>query len=133
MLPESFYQLAVYTSAACVLVSLLLLLAWWLGGKRPASAKGLPYESGVIPSGTARLPWPVHFYLVAVFFIIFDVEAAFIFAWAVAWDVLGIEGVIQISLFIIILAAGLTWVWLKGGLEWGPAAARGTGCDRMPE
>jgi NADH-quinone oxidoreductase subunit A len=58
---------------------------------------------------------------VAIFFIVFDVEAAFIFTWAVVWDLLGIMGVIQITVFIVILAAGLVWLWLKGGLEWGPS------------
>jgi NADH-quinone oxidoreductase subunit A len=99
----------------------LLLAAWWLGAQRNSTAKSLPYESGVIPSGSARLAWPVPFYLVAIFFIIFDVEAAFIFTWAVAWDLLGLSGLIQITVFILILAAGLIWVWLKGGLDWGPS------------
>ncbi|MDD2542480.1 MAG: NADH-quinone oxidoreductase subunit A, partial [Desulfuromonadaceae bacterium] len=61
------------------------------------------------------------FYLVAIFFIVFDVEAAFIFTWAVAWDLLGIVGLVQITVFITILFAGLAWLWLKGGLDWGPS------------
>jgi NADH-quinone oxidoreductase subunit A len=87
-------------------------------------AKSLPYESGVIPSGNARLAWPVPFYLVAIFFIVFDVETAFIFAWAAVWDQLGVVGLVQITVFIVILAAGLVWLWLKGGLDWGPSAQR---------
>ena len=120
MLPEAFYQILIYTVITISLIGVLLLAAWWLGAKRKSLTKGLPYESGIVPSGSARLAWPVPFYLVAIFFIVFDVEAAFVFTWAVAWDVLGVDGVIQITVFIVILAAGLLWLWLKGGLNWGP-------------
>jgi NADH-quinone oxidoreductase subunit A len=120
MLPDSFYQILIYTFVTTALIGVLLLAAWWLGAKRTSPKKGSAYESGIIPSASARLAWPVPFYLVAIFFIIFDVEAAFVFTWAVAWDVLGLAGVIQISVFIVILAVGLIWLWLKGGLDWGP-------------
>lgn len=118
---SAFYNIAIYTGVTVLLIGVLMVAAWWLGAKRSSSTKGMAYESGVIPSGTARLAWPVPFYLVAIFFIIFDVEAAFIFTWAVAWDLLGFAGVVQISVFIVILAAGLVWLWLKGGLDWGPS------------
>jgi NADH-quinone oxidoreductase subunit A len=121
MLSAPFYQILVYTIITIMLIGVLLLAAWWLGAKRSSAGKKMPYESGVAPSGSARLAWPVPFYLVAIFFIVFDVEAAFVFTWAVAWDLLGIVGVIQITVFIIILAAGLIWLWLKGGLDWGPS------------
>ena len=124
MLPDAFYQILIYMVITIALICVLLLAAWWLGAKRSSLTKGIPYESGIIPSGSARLAWPVPFYLVAIFFIVFDVEAAFVFTWAVAWDVLGIMGVIQITVFIVILAAGLIWLWLKGGLEWGPSVSR---------
>jgi NADH-quinone oxidoreductase subunit A len=124
MIHPSFYHLLIYTVIAVTLIGGLLLAAWWLGDKRLSARKGGPYESGVQPSGSARLAWPVPFYLVAIFFIIFDVEAAFIFAWAVAWEPLGLSGLVQITVFIVILAAGLIWLWLKGGLDWGPSASR---------
>jgi len=124
MLPDAFYEILVYTAVTAVLIGVLLLAAWWLGAKRTSFTKGSAYESGIIPSASARLAWPVPFYLVAIFFIIFDVEAAFLFTWAVAWDVLGLMGVIQISVFIIILAVGLLWLWIKGGLNWGPSNDR---------
>ena len=124
MIPNAFFQLIVYTIIAVTLIGVLLIAAWWLGAKRTSLRKGIPYESGVDPSGTARLAWPVPFYLVAIFFIIFDVEAAFIFAWAVTWESLGMFGLIQITVFIVILAAGLVWLWLKGGLDWGPSVLR---------
>lgn len=125
MIAPSFYHLVVYTLATVALIGVLLLAAWWLGAKRTSPAKQMPYESGVAPSGSARLAWPVPFYLVAIFFIVFDVEAAFIFAWAVVWDELGIAGLVQITVFIAILFAGLAWLWLKGGLDWGPSRESG--------
>jgi NADH-quinone oxidoreductase subunit A len=124
MIPSSFYHMLIYTVIAVSLIGVLLLAAWWLGAKLVSREKQSPYESGVVPEGNARLAWPVPFYLVAIFFIIFDVEAAFIFAWAVAWEYLGLAGLVQITVFIVILAAGLAWLWLKGGLDWGPSAQR---------
>ncbi|MGD8344423.1 MAG: NADH-quinone oxidoreductase subunit A, partial [Desulfobacterales bacterium] len=73
-----------------------------------------------IPTGDARLHYPVPFYLVAIFFLIFDVEGAFIFAWAIAHGKLGWAGWLQISFFIVLLLLGLFYVWRKGGLDWGP-------------
>ena len=114
------FPLAVYSAVAVILISLLLLAAWWLGtGSRPAG-KGVAYESGVLPSGSARLAYPVPFYLVAIFFIVFDVESVFIFTWAVAWNKLGLPGLIHITFFIVVLLLGLAWLWIKGGLDWGP-------------
>lgn len=124
MIHSSFYHLLLYTVIAVALIGSLLLAAWWLGAKRMSVAKQNPYESGVVPDGSARFAWPVPFYLVAIFFIVFDVEAAFIFAWAVAWEPLGLTGLVQITVFITILAAGLAWLWLKGGLDWGPSRER---------
>jgi NADH-quinone oxidoreductase subunit A len=116
--------LIAYTAVAVLLIGVLLLAAWWLGARRRSDVKGEAYESGVSPTGTARLAYPVPFYLIAIFFIVFDVEAVFIFAWAVVWDDLGLPGLIHISFFIIVLLLGLIWLWLKGGLDWGPSRAQ---------
>jgi len=101
-----------------VLIILLLFLASWLGERKDSPEKKRPYECGIIPTGTARLSYPVPFYLVAVLFLIFDVEAAFIFAWAVAFRDLGWAGWLQISFFMILLLVGLLYIWKKQGLEW---------------
>jgi NADH-quinone oxidoreductase subunit A len=124
-IPGDFLALLLYTAVAVLLIGLLLLAAWWLGAKTRSANKGMAYESGVIPTGSARLAYPVPFYLVAIFFIVFDVEAAFIFTWAVAWDLLGLAGMIHITFFIVVLLLGLVWLWLKGGLEWGPSREQG--------
>lgn len=121
---ESLLTLGIYTSMAVLLIGMLLLLARFLGHRTKSDIKGQPYESAVIPTGQARLREPVPFYLVAIFFIIFDVEAVFIASWAVAYDLLGWAGFWQISFFIFILFLGLVYLWKMGGLEWGSSSAR---------
>ena len=120
------YPFIAYTIVAVAIVLGLLVAAWWLGAKSSNSNKGLPYESGVIPTGSARLPLQVPFYLVAIVFIVFDVETAFIFIWALVWDRLGMAGLLHITFFILALLFGLSWLWLKGGLDWGPSRAERT-------
>jgi NADH-quinone oxidoreductase subunit A len=107
-----------YGGMVTALIALLLFLAYWLGEKKPTAEKNRPYECGIIPTGPARLSLPVPFYLVAVFFLIFDVEAVFIFTWAVAFQELGWPGWLAISFFILLLLAGLYYIWKKQGLEW---------------
>ena len=114
------FSLFVYAAAVFGLIGVLLFISAWLGEKRPTPEKRLPYESGIVPTGSARLRYPVPFYLVAIFFLIFDVEGAFIFSWAVAAEDLGWAGWLQMVFFISVLLAGLVYVWKKGGLEWGP-------------
>ncbi|MGW8188219.1 MAG: NADH-quinone oxidoreductase subunit A, partial [Desulfobacterales bacterium] len=80
------FSLIVYFLVVAVLIGVLLFLSAWIGEKKPGVEKSRAYESGIIPTGTARLRYPVPFYLVAIFFLIFDVEGAYIFAWAVAWE-----------------------------------------------
>lgn len=116
-------SLLIYTALVLGLMALLLVLTGWLGEKKPSPEKARPFECGVIPSGSARLPYPVPFYLVAAFFLIFDVEAAFIFSWAIAFDRLGFAGWLQITFFIFVLLLSLVYLWIKGGLDWGPGAS----------
>jgi NADH-quinone oxidoreductase subunit A len=113
-------SLVVFGLIIIALVALLLFIASWLGEKTSNSEKLKPYESGIIPTGSARLWYPVPFYLVAIFFLIFDVEGAYIFSWAIAWEQMGWSGWLQISFFIVVLILGLAYIWKKGGLEWGP-------------
>ncbi len=119
-----FYALIVYTVVTVLLIGGMLVVAWWFGNGTTSRNKQMAYESGVIPTGSARLRLYVPFYLLAIFFIVFDVESAFIFTWAVVWDQLGISGLIHITFFIVALLLGLLWIWLKGGLEWGPSKMR---------
>jgi NADH-quinone oxidoreductase subunit A len=118
------FSLIVYTVAVLIITAVLLFVSSWLGEKKPGTEKLRPYESGVIPTGTARLRFPVPFYLVAIFFLIFDVEGAFIFSWAVAVRPLGWTGFLEITFFIVVLILGLFYVWKKGGLDWRPRRTR---------
>lgn len=118
------YPFIIYTVLTVIIVTGLLMAAAFLGGGAANPNKSLPYESGIIPTGSARIATPVPFYLVAIFFIVFDVETAFIFTWAAAWKELGFPGLLHITFFIFALLAGLVWIWLKGGLEWGPSRDR---------
>ncbi|NNL75930.1 MAG: NADH-quinone oxidoreductase subunit A [Desulfobacterales bacterium] len=118
------FSLVFYAIMIMALIALLLIIASWLGEKKPNTEKLRPYESGIIPTGSARLRYPVPFYLVAIFFLLFDVEGAYIFAWAIAWEKLGWTGWLQISFFIVVLILGLVYVWKKGGLEWGPTRTK---------
>ena len=117
--------LAIYAFMMLVLMGVILFLSSWLGEKKSNPEKERPYECGIIPTGPARLYDPVPFYLVAIFFLIFDVEAIYIFAWAVAFDPLGWIGWLRISFFIIVLLLSLFYIWKKRGLEWGPRSKIG--------
>jgi NADH-quinone oxidoreductase subunit A len=112
------FSLALYTGAVLVLIGVLLFLTAWLGEKKETVEKQRPYECGIIPTGSAWFRYPVPFYLVATFFLIFDLEAVFIFAWAVAFDELGWTGWVSITFFIIVLLVSLFYIWKKGGLDW---------------
>ena len=120
---EGILTLAVYVLIATVIIGVLLFLAWFLGQKTRNPLKNSAYESGVIPTGGSRLVDPVPFYLVAIFFIVFDLEVVFVLAWAVAYDLLGWAGFAQMTFFIGILFLGLVYLWRVGALDWGPPAA----------
>jgi NADH-quinone oxidoreductase subunit A len=117
--PEAVLTLGLYALIATGLIGLLMLLARYLGQRTSSEVKDQPYESAVLPSGDSRLKQPVPFYLVAIFFIVFDLEAVFVVSWAVAYDLLGWAGFWQISFFIVILFLGLVYLWKMGGLDWG--------------
>jgi len=114
------FSLVIYTVVVLGLTLILLFLSRWLGQHLPNDEKQRVYESGIIPTGPARLRYPVPFFMVAIFFLIFDVEGAYIFSWAAAGRPLGWTGWLQIQFFIGVLIAGLVYIWVKGGLEWGP-------------
>ena len=119
-----FLSLIIYALLVFILVTVLLFLSGWLGEKKREPEKLNPFESGILPTGAARFRYPVPFYLIAAFFLIFDVEAVYILSWAIAAEPLGWSGWLQISFFIIILLISLFYIWKKGGLEWGPTAVK---------
>ena len=89
-----------------------------LNPSRPTPQKAMPYESGMIPLGDTRARFSVKFYLVAISFIVFDLETIFLIPWAVEMRELGWGAFVAVSLFVIVLAVGLLYEWQKGGLEW---------------
>jgi NADH-quinone oxidoreductase subunit A len=115
------FALTIYGVLILALMAVMLFIASWLGEKKITVEKSRPFECGVIPTGTARLRYPVPFYLVAIFFLIFDVDGAYIFTWAVAFEDLGWLGWMQMVFFIVLLLIGLLYIWKKGGLDWRPA------------
>ncbi len=118
--PEAYLALGIYVAIAVFLIGVLLLLSWGLGHRTRTQQKQEPYESGIYPLDNARLKGPVPFYLVAIFFVIFDVEVIFVSSWAVAYDRLGWPGFAHVCFFIFILSLGLVHLWKTGGLNWGP-------------
>lgn len=97
---------------------LLIAISHWLAPSSKNPNKGLPYECGVLPEGDARAPYNVHFYLVAVLFVLFDLEAVFMYPWALALRKLGGLGLVEMLIFIFILLVGYFYAWKKGVLEW---------------
>ncbi len=110
-----------YILAAIGLCSIMIGLAAFLGGRAQGRSKNKPFESGVDSVGTARLRFSAKFYLIAMFFVIFDVEALFLFAWSVSVRESGWIGFIEAATFIVLLLVGLVYLWRIGALDWAPA------------
>ena len=115
---------AVFLLGVFALIAFMLGVSSLLGSKAWGRSKNEPFESGMLPTGTARLRFSAKFYLVAMLFVIFDVEALFLFAWAVSVRESGWAGLIEASIFIAILLAGLVYLWRIGALDWAPEARR---------
>lgn len=118
------WPLALYFLAVLVVVSVMLGLSYVLGERHRERATAQPYESGVRTTGTARVRLTAHFYLIAMFFVIFDLEALFLIAWALAVRELGWAGYIEIVIFSAILLAALFYLWRVGALDWAPQSRR---------
>ena len=111
--------LLVYVVAIIVLVSAMLVLSYLLGPRHRERYTDTPYESGMPLTGSARLRLSIKFYLVAMFFVLFDLESVFVFAWAVSARQAGWAGYIEIVIFVGILVVGLAYLWRLGALDWG--------------
>lgn len=113
------WALVIYGAMVVLLVAAMLVLAYVIGERHRGRAMTLPYESGMQPTGSARIRFPAGFYLVAMFFVIFDLETVFVVAWAVAVRPLGWAGYFAVLVFIGTLLAALGYLWRVGALEWG--------------
>jgi NADH-quinone oxidoreductase subunit A len=113
-----FIPIAVLLGVSLFIALLVPVLSLLLGPKRPSSRKSSPYESGITPIGAAQRRLPVKFYLIAVLFILFDIEVVFLLPWAVTFRDLGLFGLAEVVIFVAILVVGYIWIWKKGALEW---------------
>lgn len=120
----NFWSIAAYAGGVIFLLAFMLGIPWLLGGRAVGRAKNDPFESGVVSQGGARLRLSAKFYLVAMLFVIFDVEALYLYAWSVSIRESGWVGFSEAVLFILILLAGLVYLIRIGGLDWAPEQRR---------
>jgi NADH-quinone oxidoreductase subunit A len=115
----------VYFVVVFLLVCVMLGLSYVLGQRHQDRATGAPYEGGIVSEGSARVRFSVKFYLIAMFFVVFDLESVFLFAWAVAGRELGWAGYAEAAVFMVILALTLGYLWGVGALDWTSERERG--------
>ena len=113
------WPLAVFFAAVVILVTVMIMLSYVLGERHREKQTAEPYESGILSTGTARVRFDIKFYLIAMFFVIFDIEALFIFAWAVSIREAGWPGYVEMLIFISVLVIALIYLWRLRALEWG--------------
>jgi len=114
----NYLPVAIYLLVAVGFGAIVVLLSSLLGPRMPGKVKLETYECGMKPIGPNRLRSSIKFYVIALLFIVFDVEAVFLYPWAVVFKELKIFGLVEMGIFILILFAGLAYVWRKGALEW---------------
>jgi len=117
-MPKEYIPIAVLLILSIGLAVLAVLLGQLFGPRRPTERKAVPYESGMRPIGPGTRRMPVHFYLIAVLFILFDIEVVFFLPWAVVFRQLGLFGLVEMIIFIVILLVGYIYAWKAGALEW---------------
>ncbi len=122
MLLEAYFSILVFLAVAFGFATLFLGLSWLRGKQRPYSQKQAPYECGFDAFDAlmqnARLQFDVQFYLVAILFIVFDLEIAFLFPWAISLDMIGWPGFCSMMIFLSTLTVGFVYEWRKGALDW---------------
>ena len=126
MSPSDYWPFALYAALVAIVAAGMIGVSSVLGQHHKDRATGQPYESGVLQTGSGRLRMSIHFYLVAILFVIFDLEVIYIFAWAISLRELGWSGYWGVLVFIGILVAALIYEWRMGALDWSrPRSPRG--------
>jgi NADH-quinone oxidoreductase subunit A len=115
---DSYLPILVHIVIALAFAMGSVIMSRLVGQKKPTAVKLAPYECGMPPVGSARERVSVKFYIVAMLFIVFDIEAVFLYPWAVVFKRLGLFGFVEMGVFIAILLVGYVYVWKKGALEW---------------
>jgi NADH-quinone oxidoreductase subunit A len=116
--PENYIPILLFIGIAIAVGALALLAGMFIRPSRPYRAKLAPYESGSPLFSDARIQFPMRYYIIAMLFVIFDIEIIFMIPWAIRFQPLGLLGLIEMLVFISILLAGFWYAWKKGALEW---------------
>src|ERR1700689_3438000 len=116
--PDTYFPVLVQVVLAVVIAAALVAISFLLGKRVRNRVKDSPYESGIAPTGSARERFSVKFYLVAIVFILFDIEAVFLYPWAVVYRELKLYGFFEMLVFVILVLAGFFYIWRKGALDW---------------
>jgi len=118
-MPQNYIPIFLFVLVTLAIPILTILAAKLVRPDNPKEpGKLAPYECGIEPVGPARARYSVRFYIIAILFVIFDVETIFLFPWAVQYKLLGLFGFVEMMIFLGILVAGYVWIWKKGALEW---------------
>ncbi|MGD9787933.1 MAG: NADH-quinone oxidoreductase subunit A [Sulfuricellaceae bacterium] len=115
---ENYFPVLMFIVVGLAFGVVPILAGWLLGPRRPDKEKTSPYECGFDAFGDARMKFDVRYYLVAILFILFDLEIAFLFPWAVVLEEIGLFGFVAMVIFLGILVVGFIYEWVKGALEW---------------
>jgi NADH-quinone oxidoreductase subunit A len=124
--PEVYFPIVVQAIIAMVLAAALITISYVFGKRVRNRVKDMPYESGIVPTGDARQRFSVKFYLVAMLFIVFDIEAIFLFPWAVIYREPGLSKALfgEMLIFVILILSGFFYIWKKGALDWSGSDTR---------
>ncbi|PYT21733.1 MAG: NADH-quinone oxidoreductase subunit A [Acidobacteria bacterium] len=115
---EVYFPVLLQVAIAMAVAALMLGLSYLLGKKVRNRVKDMPYESGIVPIGDARQRFSVKFYLVGMLFILFDIEAIFLYPWAVVYRQLKMFAFVEMLIFIVLILCGFFFIWKKGALDW---------------
>jgi NADH-quinone oxidoreductase subunit A len=121
--PASYFPVLLQILLAAATAGALVTLSWVVGQRTRSRQKDTPYECGIAPTGSARDRFSVKFYLVAIVFILFDIEAVFLYPWVVVYRDLKLFGFFEMLLFIALIVSGFFYIWKKGALDWSHARA----------
>jgi NADH-quinone oxidoreductase subunit A len=116
--PDTFFPVLVQIVIAVLVSAALVTLTFVVGKRVKSKVKDSPYECGMVPTGTARERFSVKFYLVAIVFILFDIEAVFLYPWAVVYRELKMFAFVEMLLFVVLIISGFIYIWKKGALDW---------------
>ena len=117
-LPELYFPILVQAVIAMVLAVALITISYVFGKRIRNRVKDMPYESGIVPTGDARQRFSVKFYLVAMLFILFDIEAIFLYPWVVVYRELKMVAFVEMLIFVVLILSGFLYIWKKGALDW---------------